>query len=56
MVGDGVTVPVHIRFNDLDTRPSALGPPTRRSPPRGATSTDPQFLDRAIDRWRLQTR
>ena len=55
VVGDGVTVPVHIRFNDLDPqhRPSSADPSFavawRRDP-------DEAFLDRAIERWRRQTR
>jgi DNA helicase HerA-like ATPase len=55
VVGDGVTVPVHIRFNDLDPdhRPSSADPSFavawRRDP-------DDAFLERAIERWRRQTR
>jgi DNA helicase HerA-like ATPase len=55
VVGDGVTVPVHIRFNDLDPehRPSSADPSFavawRRDP-------DESFLERAIERWRRQTR
>jgi DNA helicase HerA-like ATPase len=55
VVGDGVTVPVHIRFNDLDPqhRPSSADPSFavawRRDP-------DEAFLERAIERWRRQTR
>ena len=55
VVGDGVTVPVHIRFNDLDPehRPSSADPSFavawRRDP-------DDTFLERAIERWRRQTR
>ena len=55
VVGDGVTVPVHIRFNDLDKDHL----PSGRSPSFAASwrdDTDPQFLDHAIDRWRQQTR
>jgi hypothetical protein len=55
VVGDGVTVPVHIRFNDLPTehRPSG-GDPSFSSSWRA--EADPAFLDRAIDRWRRQAR
>ena len=55
VVGDGVTVPVHIRFNDLEPehRPSSADPSFavawRRDP-------DESFLERAIERWRRQTR
>jgi hypothetical protein len=55
VVGDGVTVPVHIRFNDLDAehRPSSADPSFalswRRDP-------DDAFLERAIERWRRQSR
>jgi hypothetical protein len=55
VVGDGVTVPVHIRFNDLDAehRPSSADPSFavawRRDP-------DESFLERAIERWRRQSR
>jgi len=55
VVGDGVTVPVHIRFNDLDKDHL----PSGRSPSFAASwrdDTDPRFLDQAIDRWRQQTR
>ena len=55
VVGDGVTVPVHIRFNDLDRdhRPSSSNPSFAES---WRDETDQAFLDRAINRWRLQTR
>ena len=55
VVGDGVTVPVHIRFNDLDPehRPSSADPSFavawRHDP-------DDAFLERAIERWRRQSR
>ena len=55
MVGDGVTVPVHIRFKDLERGqlPSGANPSFaaswREEPEQG-------FLERAIERWRLQTR
>ncbi|HZA66332.1 MAG TPA: DUF87 domain-containing protein, partial [Geminicoccaceae bacterium] len=55
VVGEGVTVPVHIRFNDLapEHRPAGADPSFAvawRSDP------DESFLERAIDRWRRQTR
>jgi uncharacterized protein len=55
VVGDGVTVPVHIRFNDLeaDHRPSGADPSFAvawRGDP------DETFLERAIERWRRQSR
>jgi DNA helicase HerA-like ATPase len=55
VVGDGVTVPVHIRFSDLapDHRPSSLDPSFARS---WREDADPGFLDRAIERWRYQSR
>ena len=55
VVGDGVTVPVHIRFKDLDpnTRPSSHDPSFSIS---WQTETETSFLDRAIDRWRHQVR
>jgi DNA helicase HerA-like ATPase len=55
VVGDGVTVPVHIRFNDLDRqhRPSSCNPSFAES---WRNETDQTFLERAINRWRLQTR
>ncbi len=55
VVGDGVTVPVHIRFNDLDRdhRPSSSNPSFAES---WRDETDQAFLERAINRWRLQTR
>jgi DNA helicase HerA-like ATPase len=55
VVGDGVTVPVHIRFKDLDRnhRPSSSNPSFAES---WRDEPDQAFLDRAITRWRLQTR
>ncbi len=55
VVGDGVTVPVHIRFNDLsrEHRPSSSNPSFAES---WRNETDQTFLERAINRWRLQTR
>jgi hypothetical protein len=55
VVGDGVTVPVHIRFNDLkrEHRPSSCNPSFAES---WRDETDQTFLERAINRWRLQTR
>jgi DNA helicase HerA-like ATPase len=55
VVGDGVTVPVHIRFNDLgsDHLPSGANPSFASS---WREEPDRKFLDRAIARWRLQTR
>jgi DNA helicase HerA-like ATPase len=55
VVGDGVTVPVHIRFNDLDRehRPSSCNPSFAES---WRNETDQAFLERAINRWRLQSR
>jgi DNA helicase HerA-like ATPase len=55
VVGDGVTVPVHIRFNDLDPdhRPSSADPSFAVSW-RG--DPDEAFLERAIERWRRQSR
>ncbi|MGH1479083.1 MAG: ATP-binding protein [Geminicoccales bacterium] len=55
VVGDGVTVPVHIRFNDLDAdrRPASHNPSFSES---WQQETDDAFLLRAIDRWRRQSR
>ena len=55
VVGDGVTVPVHIRFNDLELehRPSSADPSFAES---WRSDPDEAFLERAIDRWRRQTR
>jgi len=55
VVGDGVTVPVHIRFNDLDPdhRPASHDPSFSKSWRHEADDT---FLHQAIDRWRSQTR
>jgi DNA helicase HerA-like ATPase len=55
VVGDGVTVPVHIRFNDLDPdrRPASHDPSFSES---WRHEADDAFLKRAIDRWRRQTR
>jgi uncharacterized protein len=54
-VGDGVTVPVHIRFKDLkrEHRPSSFD---RSFSSAWRAEADPQFLDRTIDRWRRQAR
>jgi hypothetical protein len=55
VVGDGVTVPVHIRFKDLprEHRPSSFD---RSFSTAWRADADPQFLDRTIDRWRRQAR
>ena len=55
VVGDGVTVPVHIRFKDLkrEHRPSSFD---RSFSAAWRAEADPQFLDRTIDRWRRQAR
>jgi DNA helicase HerA-like ATPase len=55
VVGDGVTVPVHIRFKDLprEHRPSSFD---RSFSTAWRAEADPQFLDRTIDRWRRQAR
>jgi DNA helicase HerA-like ATPase len=55
VVGDGVTVPVHIRFKDLprEHRPSSFD---RSFSTAWRADADPQFLDRTIDRWRRQVR
>jgi len=55
VVGDGVTVPVHIRFKDLppEHRPASHDPSFAKSWCREA---DAGFLGNAIDRWRRQTR
>jgi DNA helicase HerA-like ATPase len=55
VVGDGVTVPVHIRFKDLkrEHRPSSFD---RSFSAAWRAEADPKFLDRAIDRWRRQAR
>jgi hypothetical protein len=55
VVGEGVTVPVHIRFNDLapEHRPAGADPSFAVA---WRTDPDETFLDRAIHRWRRQTR
>jgi DNA helicase HerA-like ATPase len=55
VVGDGVTVPVHIRFKDLkrEHRPSSFD---RSFSAAWRAEADPKFLDRTIDRWRRQAR
>ena len=55
VVGDGVTVPVHIRFKDLDPnhRPASHDPSFSKSWRHEADDT---FLRQAINRWRSQTR
>jgi uncharacterized protein len=55
VVGDGVTVPVHIRFKDLkrEHRPSSFD---RSFSTAWRAEADPNFLDRTIDRWRRQAR
>ena len=55
VVGDGVTVPVHIRFKDL----SPEHQPRSGAPAFSSAWTQtiaPDFLDNAIDRWRRQVR
>lgn len=55
VVGDGVTVPVHIRFKDLPPahRPASHDPSYAKS---WRQEADDRFLASAIDRWRRQTR
>ncbi len=55
VVGDGVTVPVHLRFKDLPPahRPASHDPSYAKS---WRQEADPRFLASAIDRWRRQTR
>ncbi len=55
VVGDGVTVPVHIRFKDLapEHQPRSGAPAFSTA---WKQSTEPEFLDKAIDRWRRQIR
>ena len=55
VVGDGVTVPVHVRFNDLDPdyRPGSHDPSFARS---WRQEADASFLRQSIDRWRRQAR
>ena len=55
VVGEGVTVPVHIRFRDLDPahRPASSDPPFSTAWQHDA---DPAFLDHTIERWRRQAR
>ncbi|MEM7024987.1 MAG: DUF87 domain-containing protein, partial [Pseudomonadota bacterium] len=55
VVGDGVTVPVHIRFKDLkrEHRPSSFDHSFSSS---WRSEVDATFLDRTIERWRHQVR
>ena len=55
VVGDGVTVPVHIRFKNLPPqhRPASHDPSFAKS---WCQEADAGFLQSAIDRWRRQTR
>lgn len=55
VVGDGVTVPVHIRFRHLapQHRPASHDPSFAKS---WCKKADSAFLGRAIDRWRRQAR
>ncbi|MGI9435636.1 MAG: ATP-binding protein [Geminicoccaceae bacterium] len=55
VVGDGVTVPVHIRFNELkaEHRPASHDPSFAKS---WCSEADDSFLGQAIDRWRRQAR
>jgi hypothetical protein len=55
VVGDGVTVPVHIRFKDLkrEHRPSSFD---RSFSTAWLAESDPDFLDHTIDRWRREAR
>ncbi|MGI9417201.1 MAG: helicase HerA domain-containing protein [Geminicoccaceae bacterium] len=55
VVGDGVTVPVHIRFKDLppEHRPASHDPSFAKS---WRLDADDSFLSQSIDRWRRQTR
>jgi len=55
VVGDGVTVPIHMRFKDLppDHRPASHDPSFAKS---WRAEADISFLPKAIDRWRRQVR
>jgi DNA helicase HerA-like ATPase len=55
VVGDGVTVPVHIRFKDLkrEHRPSSFD---RSYSTAWRTESDPNFLKHTLDRWRREAR
>ncbi|MGI9498820.1 MAG: ATP-binding protein [Geminicoccaceae bacterium] len=55
VVGDGVTVPVHIRFKNLapEHRPASHDPSFAKS---WRQEADDSFLVHAIDRWRRQAR
>jgi DNA helicase HerA-like ATPase len=55
VVGDGVTVPVHIRFKNLpkEHRPSSHDPSFAAG---WCQEADDSFLDQTIDRWRRQAR
>ncbi|MEM9442847.1 MAG: DUF87 domain-containing protein, partial [Pseudomonadota bacterium] len=55
VVGDGVTVPVHIRFKNLppEHRPASHDPSFAKS---WCQEADTGFLRSALDRWRRQTR
>ncbi len=55
VVGDGVTVPVHIRFKNLPPqhRPASHDPSFAKS---WCQEADAGFLQSAIDRWRRQAR
>jgi DNA helicase HerA-like ATPase len=55
VVGDGVTVPVHIRFKNLlpQHRPASHDPSFAKS---WCQEADAGFLQSAIDRWRRQAR
>ncbi|HEX6143191.1 MAG TPA: DUF87 domain-containing protein [Geminicoccaceae bacterium] len=55
VVGDGVTVPVHIRFRDLEAehQPRSGAPAFSEA---WKESIQPDYLDKAIDRWRRQIR
>lgn len=55
VVGDGVTVPIHVRFKDLEAaHQPRSGAPAFSEAWKG--TVDPDYLDNAIDRWRRQIR
>ena len=56
MLGDGVSVPMHIRFNDLapEHRPASTKPPFSEAWEQESASSS--LIPETIERWRRQIR
>ena len=56
VLGDGVPVPMHIRFNDLAPEQRPASTSRRSRPPGSSDQRDSGLIPETIDRWRHQIR